>query len=202
LTPLKPQELRNARFTGPFVSLAVRLADNEYWAENRIVSAAMIRRMGDVEFASELLIGVLHGPQGGSSKVIDSYYAQYEDYEDEFPDQSKAEKLFAKVLLTVQNVLPDIRDTRWRNKTDFYSLFVAITYLTRKGGMLKSATRLRRALSKFEGEIDERFSDEGASVRKEAVSYVRNVEKGANDKLRRANRHAALLEVIGEFFSK
>ena len=202
LTPLKPQELRNARFTGPFVSLAVSLADNEYWAENRIVSAAMIRRMGDVEFASELLIGVLHGPQGGSSKVIDSYYAQYEDYEDEFPDQSKAEKLFAKVLATIQNVLPDIRDTRWRNKTDFYTLFVAITYLTRKGGTLKSATRLRKALSKFEEEIDERFADEDASVRKEAVSYVRNVEKGANDKLRRANRHAALLGVIGEFFEK
>src|SRR6266699_6455146 len=82
LTPLKPQELRNSRFTGPFVQLTVKLADDEYWAENRIVTAAQIRRMGDVEFVSELLIGVLHGPQGGSAKVIDEYYVQYEDYED------------------------------------------------------------------------------------------------------------------------
>ena len=202
LTPLKPQELRNARFTGPFASLTVKLANNEYWAENRIVTAAMIRRMGDVEFASELLIGVLHGPQGGSSKVIDSYYAQYEDYEDEFPDQRKAEQLFAKALGIVKNVLPDIKETRWKNKTDFYSLFVGLVHLIRKGEALKSANRLRKALSKFEEEIEERFADDQAAVRKEAVSYVKAVEKGANDKPRRASRHTALLAVISEFFEK
>jgi hypothetical protein len=202
LTPLKPQELRNARFTGPFTRLAVDLANNEYWAENRVVTAAMIRRMGDVEFASELLIGVLHGPQGGSSKIIDTYYAQYEDCDDEFPDQGKAERLFEKALMTVKNVLPDIKDTRWRNKTDFYTLFVALVHLIRKGYVLKSASRLGKALAKFEAEIEERFADEHATVRKEAVSYVRAVEKGANDKLRRANRHTVLLEVISEYFYK
>ncbi|MGH9511250.1 MAG: DUF262 domain-containing protein [Terriglobales bacterium] len=202
LTPLKPQELRNARYTGPFARLAVRLADNEYWAENRIVTPAMIRRMGDVEFASELLIGVLHGPQGGSSKIIDSYYAQYEDYEDEFPDQRKGERLFSEVLATVMKVLPEIKDTRWKNKTDFYTTFVAFNHLMRKGLAVKSASRLRKALEKFEGEIEERFADQHAIVSKQAVSYVRAVEKGANDKLRRANRHTALLDVISEFFGK
>jgi hypothetical protein len=71
LTPLNAQELRNATYMGPFVRLVETLADNEYWAENRIVRPASIRRMGDLEFVSELLIGVLHGPQGGSASIVD-----------------------------------------------------------------------------------------------------------------------------------
>lgn len=50
--------------------------------------------MKDIEFASELLIGVIHGPQGGSAKNIDKYYARYEDYDDEFPGQRVAVRRF------------------------------------------------------------------------------------------------------------
>ena len=201
LTPLKPQELRNATYTGPFVTLSLKLADNEYWAENRIVTPAAIRRMGDVEYVSELLIGVLHGPQGGSAAIIDSYYAQYEDYEDEFPNQKRADKLFDETLKTIQRVLPNIRDTRWSNKTDFFTLFVALARLL-KTSELRDADiqRLRKALKEFATEVDQRLGDENARVSKEAVEYVRAVEKGANDKPRRAARQAALLKIIGRFF--
>lgn len=89
LTPLNSQELRNATYTGPFAQLALKLADDTYWAENKIVSAASIRRSGDVQFVSELIIGVLHGPQGGSPTVIDEYYRQYEDYEEDFPEERR-----------------------------------------------------------------------------------------------------------------
>ena len=98
LSPLKPQELRHSTYRGPFLKLAERLADDEYWAENKIVTTAAIRRMGDVEFVSELLIGVMHGPQGGSAAIIDEYYAEYEDYEDEFPQQRSTVKSFQKTL--------------------------------------------------------------------------------------------------------
>src|SRR5207245_1440160 len=89
LTPLKPQELRNATYSGPFAVLVQKLADDKYWAEKGIVSPALIRRQNDVEFVSELMIGVLHGPQGGGAAVIDQYYSQYEDFEDEFPGQKR-----------------------------------------------------------------------------------------------------------------
>jgi len=201
LTPLKPQELRNSRFTGPFVQLTVKLADDEYWAENRIVTAAQIRRMGDVEFVSELLIGVLHGPQGGSAKVIDEYYVQFEDYEDEFPDQKRAEKLFQATLELIPKVLPDIKETRWSNKTDFYTLFVAFASQLKSLDLPDSVVgKVRKSLDSFEEEVALRLADERAKVSKEAVNYVRSVEKGANDKLRRANRQAALLGMVGQYF--
>ena len=202
LTPLSPQELRNAVYTGPFVKLAERLADDEYWAENRIVTAAAIRRMSDIQFISELIIGVLHGPQGGSAKVVDDYYEQYEDFEEEFPGQRKAHRLFQTTLITLQKILPDIKGTRWANKTDFYTLFVALSRLVESAEELDKlpAKRAGRALLKFAEEIDVRLSDDELPVGKEAADYVRAVQKGANDKKRRADRHLALLKILDPFF--
>lgn len=201
LTPLKAQELRNATYTGPFIKLSERLADDEYWAENKIVTPALIRRMVDVEFISELLIGVMHGPQGGSAKIIDDYYRLYEDYEDQFPYQRRTERLFGRTLETVQRILPDIKETRWANKTDFYTLFVALAYLLRSGDLPQSKVRdVRRSLDNFAKEINARFGDEKATVSKSAVDYVHAVEKGVNDKKRRADRHATLTGVIKDYF--
>ncbi len=203
LTPLKPQELRNATYMGPFIQLAEKLADREYWAENRIVTPASIRRMGDVEFVSELLIGVLHGPQGGSERIIDEYYKQYEDYEDEFPEQRRAHKLFEDTLATIQQILPDIKETRWSNKTDFYTFFVTLASLLRTHELPKANTaKVKRSIVGFEKEIDRRLGDEEANVSKIAVDYVRAVEKGANDKKRRVDRQMALMNIVRGAFKE
>jgi len=201
LTKLSPQELRNATYSGPFVHLAETTAENPYWAENRIVSPQGIRRMGDIEFASELLIGVMHGPQGGSPRTIDDYYEQYEECEDEIPDQAAVRRLFNRTLDAIQEALPDIKTTRWHNKTDFYTLFVAIAHLLADRALPYTRIRpLRKALKDFAAQIDTRLKDERVEVPQTAVRYVRAVEKGSSDKARRAARHQAMLEVITGFF--
>jgi hypothetical protein len=201
LTPLKPQELRNARFTGPFVELTLKLADREYWAENRIVTAATIRRMGDVEFVSELVIGTIHGPQGGSPADIDAYYSQYEDYDGEFPGQKDAELLFEETFRAVQTLLPSIKETRWSNKTDFYTLFVALASLLRNRKLRASkVAAARKALVKLGDEVYARLADEHARVSGDAVAYARAVEKGANDKARRAQRHIVVRGLLESYF--
>jgi hypothetical protein len=202
LEKLKPQELRNSRYTGPFVKLSVRLADEEYWAENKIMSPTVIRRMGDVEFMSELIIGILHGPQAGSPVTIDDYYEEYEQYSDVFPDQRTAERLFSATLDDIRELLPDIKETRWSNKTDFYTLFTTIAGFIRQGKELADGPKTRKALDKFADEITTRLADERARVSSHAIAYVRAVEKGANDKVRRANRQTALESVIATFFKQ
>jgi hypothetical protein len=158
--------------------------------------------MGDFEFISELVIGALHGPQAGSAAVIDEYYSTYEDYDDEFPEQRRARKFFEKALELIRRVFPNIKETRWHNKTDFYTLFVGLATLLQSHDLSqRSYQRVASALNKFEQEINLRLSNERAKVSEDAVSYVRAVEKGANDKARRAERHRALLNVITEFFS-
>ena len=201
LAPLKPQELRNATYTGPFARLMLVLADNEYWAENRIVTAAAIRRMNDIEYVSELMIGLLHGPQGGAAAVIDDYYKQYEDYEDEFPDQKRTTRLFEATLAQVQAVLPSIKETRWSNKSDFYTLFVSIGTLLRTKELIAGKERaLQRALTNFETEVNARLGDDEYATSDNVVSYVRAVEKGANDKRRRANRNEVMVGLLAPFF--
>ena len=198
--PLKPQELRNATYEGPFAQLATRLAEDhtDFLAENRIVTAAAIRRMGDVELIAELLIGLMHGPQGGSAASIDSYYETYEDFDDEFPGQRRTSRLFGLTLDSIGHMLPDLRDWRWSNKTDFYSLFVALGSLaSSKNDMTANKQTVRSSLLKLATDVDRRLADDEAKVSKAAAQYVRNVQRGANDKARRAERHAALLSVLG-----
>ena len=202
LTPLNPQELRNATYTGPFVGLVETLADDDYWTENRIFTPAFIRRMRDLEFVSELVIGVLHGPQGGRAADIDEYYIQYEDYETEFPEQKRAKRTYDRTLEIIKELFPSIKDFRWGNRTDFYTLFIAIASLLREGKKPpKKLDRMKNELIKFGSNVNKRLGDENFKATKDAIDYVRAVEKGANDKLRRAARHEVMTQLVEPFFS-
>ncbi len=201
LAPLKPQELRNATYAGPFIVLAAKLADDEYWFENKIITAAAIRRMGDVEFMSELLMGLLHGPQGGDRDTIDEYYGTLEDY-DEFPGQRQVQRQFAQSKALLEVLFPELPSTRWSNKTDFYSLFVALGAGLQKGTVKPGRVAgLRRALRQFAEAVDEYLTSKRGPVDSAVRRYVLAVEKGANDKMRRVQRHEALLGLIQPFLS-
>jgi hypothetical protein len=198
--PLKPQELRNATYHGPFAKLSEQLADDEYWAVNRIVTPAAIRRMSDIEMMSDLLIGLIHQPQGGSAKVIDEYYDQYEEYEEEFPDQTRVKRLFVKTLDTIKKLFPVIADVpRWGNRADFYSLFVALGTGFKSAELAKSEATIAKALIKFAKEVDRSLEAPTARTGKLAKKYARAIEKGSNDRARRLDRHDALTEILAPF---
>lgn len=202
--PLKPQELRNATYHGPFAKLSEQLANDDYWAVNRIVTPAAIRRMADIEMMSDLLIGLLHGPQGGSAKIIDGYYEQYEQYEDEFPDQSRMQRTFSRVLDTIKRLFPNISEApRWGNRADFYSLFVVLGDLLQNNVLPSGAEkRLREELINFAKKVNQRLEDPMAKTSQPSKLYARAIEKGSNDKARRADRHEALTQIISPFLSE
>lgn len=203
LTPLNPQELRNSTYTGPFFQLSNLLGDDEYWSVNRLVSPAQIRRMKDIEFVSDLLIGVLHGPQDGKASVIDSYYEKYESFDDEFPKQKAVKRRFLETRYIIETIFPTLREqSRWRNRTDFYTLFVAIaTHLRTARFSNRRTAALRRSLKAFAEDVDTRLADERARVSDHVIDYVRAVEKGANGKPRRAERHRIMMELLNTAFT-
>lgn len=203
LMPLKAQELRNATFHGAFAKLSEQFADDEYWAVNRIVKPPAIRRMADIEMMSDLLIGLLHGPQGGSAKIIDQYYEQYEQFDDEFPEQNRIMRVFSKVRSTIERLFPKIADTRWGNRADFYSLFVASGSLLERHDVPKTKEKeLRDKLLKFADDVGKRLEDPTANTSASAKSYARAIEKGSNDKARRADRNDALVGIIQPFLTE
>lgn len=201
MMPLKAQELRNATYHGAFAKLSETLADDAYWAVNRIVTPAAIRRMSDIEMMSDLLIGLMHGPQGGSAKIIDSYYESYEQYEDEFPEQNRVRRTFDRTKQLIERLFEDISVERWGNRADFYSLFVALGSLLESHALPKSKEpQVRDELIKFASQVDKKL--EGTSRTQPAGEYASAIEKGSNDRARRAERHAILQALLRKFFKE
>lgn len=200
--PLKAQELRNATYHGAFARLAETLADKEYWAVNRIITPASIRRMGDIEMMSDLLIGLIHGPQGGSAKIIDQYYEQYEQYEDELPGQAKLTRLFDRTLKSIEALFPDLAKVpRWGNRADFYSLFQSLGSRLTTHELKSNTKAFAKALVDFAEKIDKCLENPN-SGHSGVKAYARAIEKGSNDKARRTDRHLVLLKVIERFMKE
>jgi len=131
---LNPQELRNALYEGDFKKLAYELADEwaeDFFLKNKILSLPSIRRMSDAEFVSELLVAMMYGIQD-KKKKLDKYYADNEEMDE--GEKRRLKRNFNKVIEITENILGDkIKTTRFRNKSDFYSLFYVI-YELLKGG--------------------------------------------------------------------
>ena len=57
---LTRQELRRADYPGDFLDLSEQFASDRFFDENRVFTVASSKRMGDVEFVSELLMLLLN----------------------------------------------------------------------------------------------------------------------------------------------
>jgi len=185
---LNSQELRHATYWGGFISLMEKLSNLEYWTTSGVFTANDVRRMLDVEFISELALAYLHGLQNKKDQ-LERYYAAYEPA---FEDSPRVEQTFESVIGEIHAVLPDIAKTRWRKKSDFYTLFVFLAgHADRLPLASNKRTALASALRTFGSKVDTYISQPGpgaATVR----NYARAVEKAASDLANRKARHDAL----------
>lgn len=117
---LNQQELRQATYSGEFIVMINEIANQTYWEDIGIFTPQKIRRMLDAEFISEIVIAFLNGHQ--NKKVKLDYY--YKLYEEEFNDSEKVKNIFDSVAREILQIIPNIKKTRWRNMTDFYTLFL------------------------------------------------------------------------------
>jgi len=136
---LNKQELRRADFPGEFLKLSEKLALNEYLDNARIFSLANRRRLGDVEFISELLAGLIEGVQD-KKQTLDCFYQNYTLWSSESLESVK--KRFLSILKDIESLFSysekGIAETRFRQKSDFYSLFLAIDSLHQDGDSLSN----------------------------------------------------------------
>ena len=196
---LNAQELRNAKFQGDFISTVTELADESFWVESKIVNATEIRRMLDIEYISELFVGIMHGPQNKKAS-LDS---MFEAYEDKIPDKHKWLKRFEDARATVEKIIPHIDKTRWRGKSDFYSLFLCIDRLNKKGVLSSAGLKeVKHRLAVFGEDVTFALSKEGKLKRATRIvtNYCIAVEKAASDKDRREERIRIIDKLIGECY--
>lgn len=135
--PLNKQELRRADFPGRFLDLATELSLDEYLDDSRVFTVGQRRRMGDVEFVSEVLAGMLEGPQDKKGD-LDYFYARYAEWDAESEAATRRE--FMAVLDDFHTIFaPDrfpLGRTRFKQKSDFYSLFLSVHEFHRAGHAL------------------------------------------------------------------
>jgi hypothetical protein len=188
---LNPQELRHATYWGPFIKLMEELADLEFWSVAGLFSANDRRRMLDVEYVSELAIAVLNGLQN-KKKNLEEFYQQYETT---FEDAEQLKTIFIRVLGEIEQLLPQLSQTRWRKKSDFYSLFLK---LARHTPMLPLSADARNQASTIllalASTVDAIVSGklEASSADENVQTYVKNVERAASDLGSRKGRDQAL----------
>ena len=174
---LNKQELRRADYPGDFLKTSEHFAHESFFEENRVFTIASSKRMGDVEFVSELLALLLDGPQEKKEK-LDYFYSEYANWPKESKEaiiirfRAVVEELQTLWMEEENRALKPFAKTRFRQKADFYALFNAIDDLLIQGGGLsgKDLGPLRKDIA-F---LDERIEPESEIqlFRKYAIQCV------------------------------
>ncbi|MEQ1769866.1 MAG: DUF262 domain-containing protein [Devosia sp.] len=192
---LNSQELRHATYWGEFIKLMEELSDLEFWSNIDIFSPNDRRRMLDTEFVSELTVAYLNGLQNKKNKLEDFYQI----YEREFDKTENVRTTFFTVLGEISGALPEIRRTRFRKKSDFYTLFLVLASVR---NVLPLTAESREALgarvTRFASEVDEYLEGVQKAFDQNVAVYARNVDRAASDLGSRRARASALNEALGE----
>lgn len=194
---LNAQELRHATYWGPFIMIVEELADEEYWERARIFSRNDVKRMIDAEFISELVVGMLHGPQN-KKLSIEQYYITYES---KFEKGSFVKSAFSAILSELDQVLPELDTTRWKKKSDFYTLF--LVFANHLDALSLSSEKRKKAhtlLVKFGEDVSNLLEDirKVKKYSKDVITYATNVERSATDIGNRKRRASSLESLLSE----
>ncbi|NEQ38944.1 MAG: DUF262 domain-containing protein [Okeania sp. SIO3I5] len=137
---LTPQELRHARLSGDFITLAEELSTwmFKYLEEKSKnfpnLNSTSRKQMKDVEIVAQLLLFLEEGAKSYSADYLDraftnrdSEWEEKDEIEDEFRETIKS---IGKILDLSKDI--NLAKTRLKNQADFYSLFGAIAELNRE----------------------------------------------------------------------
>ena len=196
---LNKQELRNAVYSGPLIKMVTEIAENEVWGDLRLFTANDVRRMLDEEYISELVLAKVYGIQ--NKKVnLEKFY---EEMEMDFPQEEDIRALFSLVLGQLKPIASTLSQSRWRNKTDFYTLFNSLAFYSNKLPLdNKRMNLLKDKLVGFSEEVmrfmslDQANEEEFSQI---IVKYAKGV-RAATDLNARKSRQDSLDSYLLEVF--
>lgn len=149
---LNEQELRKAAYSGDFIKLISKLSENDFWSKLRIFTANDVKRMMDEQYISELAIASLEG----ITNKKDRLEKFYEETEVSFPQQAEVQHTFDHLFTILSPIADILSKTRWRNKTDFYTLFLSICHF--RDILLKNVEKINvvgQQLTNFSNQVYE-----------------------------------------------
>ena len=190
---LNDQELRNSRYKGRFKQAAERFADNPLFQELGLFTARDIRRMLDVEFASELLLLLVEGVTNKKDLLEDAYAR----FESEFPNETRYEYEFNGALSLIRSLASPENATTIKTKSNFYTLFGACVEYLRA----TSRTSFRNQ-PEIVGALTDLLDSArtGSTENKPEIyaEYTDAVSRAASDRGRRARRQAIVFSIVAD----
>lgn len=150
---LNKQELRKADFPGDFISLAEKISENSFFESSKIFSVKQRRRMLDVEFIEELLTIILEGVQD-KKDYLDNICEKYVILDNKEDIEQKFLEAIQDISIIFDPEVFPIQDTRFKQKSDFYSLFACVLQLKEKGELqIEKLEAIRSELRKMDENI-------------------------------------------------
>lgn len=185
---LNDQELRHSQYFGEFNDAVETLTKEQFWDDVSLFTRRDSQRMKDSEFISELFVIIVDGVQD-QQKTLNRFYS---DYDVVFPQKSRSISRFRQVMAAMESIKDTIRDTRLRNKSDFYALFAAINGLKLTPGKPLDLSSASKDLIKLSKSLDEP-ADELTGT---AQEYYTTIIEGGNKIAKRQLRTEILQNLL------
>jgi hypothetical protein len=142
---LTSAEKRHAKYyNSQFLKKAGKLSERfeSYYRQHRILSPEAITRMKHVELTCELMASVASGGPINKKKALDEVIGGQSI---EGLKLERCAEEFVRIANLVGRMFPRLRETRFANAVDYYSPFLLVSELDRKGRILNTPTRNREA---------------------------------------------------------
>ena len=207
---LTQQEKRHARYCdSAFLKEASRLANRfESWfVGNGIFSAGQLSRMKHVELMCELMLSIAQGDVLNKKTALDRVMAT-----SSFDGRqlSKASRMVATTLNRVRRMFPQLKSTRLRQVTDFYTLVILVAKFESEGLILTDRRRNCLAwdlLETFVTRVDEvrELQRKAKGIRPDQElyrEYLLTVSQMTDDVAQRRKREQILRGILGTLFAK
>jgi hypothetical protein len=204
---LEPQELRHAAYTGPFIRLIEDAAETAILQELGVFSPKDYLRRRNDELIAEIAYAIVSKAYPNKKEGLDELFLSYERHGIPNGVLEDLERRFGRVFVEILPIVGSLRRTRFRNKSDFYSLFV---FLAKNAEVLplpeEGQNNLLLTIRDFSTLVNDikREEAEGRPIQDlvktplgaEAAKYLRAVERAASDRLNRVRREEALRSVL------
>lgn len=205
VSKLKSQELRHARFSGDFITLAEKMANwmFDYLGENNKrfpnINATSKKQMKDVEMVAQLLLFLEEGAKSSSRDYLDKAFGERDiDWEekDDIEEEFRNTITYIKKILESSSKELNLRKTRLKNQADFYSLFGAVAELNREY-KLNIDNETGSKINLFLEAVDDKYlqaksRDELKDYQQKARDYYQEFKKALTD----ANPRKKRIEII------
>jgi len=190
---LNDQEIRNAHYTGVFKALSERMADNAVFQTIGLFTARDIRRMLDVEYASELLLLTLDGVTN-KKDLLDAAYLRYDE---ELPNEAECEEEFSIAITLLRSLIRFENKGQVKKKSNFYTLYgVCLRYYREtQRTTFKRSDDIARALTALLG-VTEVELEAGQKLPGYYRRYFNAVTRAASDKGRRVEREEIVFTLV------